>query len=245
MNNAHPNVGIVLPVLNEEGALPAMFEALRMLDPAPTHILFVDGGSGDQTCELIEQAGFKLLQTEKGRAVQINAGVVAIDAPLLCILHADTVPPRDIAAVIAETLSDPRIALASFTPLIKGPAKTRWFTTFHNWIKTWYAPLITRPHLFVRGVRLLFGDHAMFFRKADFLSIGGCTPSDAVMEEADLCVKFAALGKIKMVNRWVETSDRRIAAWGPLKANWIYFKVGILWAVGARKRMAKDYPDVR
>jgi hypothetical protein len=32
---------------------------------------------------------------------------------------------------------------------------------------TWYAPLLFRPQLFLRGVRLLFGDHAMFFRRAD------------------------------------------------------------------------------
>ncbi len=238
-------VGIVLPVLDEERALPAMFAVLAKLEPAPADILFVDGGSEDQTCAIIEQAGYRLLTSDRGRALQINAGVAAIGTDAVCVLHADTIPPSDMVAVIAETLADPCIALASFTPLIKGPEKTRWFTTFHNWIKTWYAPLITRPHLFVRGVRLLFGDHAMFFRKADFLAIGGCTPSDAVMEEADLCVKFARLGKIRLVPRWVETSDRRIAAWGPLKANWIYFKVGILWAVGARSRMAKDYPDVR
>src|SRR6202023_2479971 len=30
-------------------------------------------------------------------------------------------------------------------------------TSFHNWIKTWYAPLLFRPQLFLRGVRLLFG----------------------------------------------------------------------------------------
>ncbi len=239
------SVGIVLPVLNEERALPEMFEVLAALDPQPADILFVDGGSSDQTCNLIREAGHQLLETEAGRAIQINAGVGAAQAELVCVLHADTIPPSDMVAVIAETLNDPKIALASFTPLIKGPDKTRWFTTFHNWIKTWYAPIITRPHLFVRGVRLLFGDHAMFFRRAQFIEVGGCTPSDAVMEEADLCVKFARLGKIKLVRRWVETSDRRIAAWGPLKANWIYFKVGILWAVGARSRMAKDYPDVR
>ncbi len=239
------NVGIVIPVLNEERALPAMFAVLRSLDPAPAHILFVDGGSSDASCALIRDAGYDLLETKPGRALQINAGIAAIRAEKVCVLHADTVPPSDMVTVIADTLADPKIALASFTPLIKGPDKTRWFTTFHNWIKTWYAPIITRPHLFMRGVRLLFGDHAMFFRKAQFLEIGGCTPSDAVMEEADLCVKFARLGKTKMVRRWVETSDRRIAAWGPLKANWIYFKVGILWAVGARGRMAKDYPDVR
>ncbi|WP_328600547.1 glycosyltransferase [Pontixanthobacter aquaemixtae] len=239
------SVGIVLPVLNEERALAAMFEVLSRLDPKPADILFVDGGSDDASCELIRDAGYRLLETAKGRAIQINAGVEAVGTEYVCVLHADTIPPADMVSVITETLADPKIALASFTPLIKGPEKTRWFTTFHNWIKTWYAPIITRPHLFVRGVRLLFGDHAMFFRRAQFLEIGGCTPSDAVMEEADLCVKFARLGKIRLVRRWVETSDRRIAAWGPIKANWIYFKVGILWAVGARSRMAKDYPDVR
>lgn len=239
------SVGLVLPVLNEERALPAMFKVLAKLDPQPDDILFVDGGSNDATCALIREAGYRVLETDAGRAIQINAGVEATNAELVCVLHADTIPPTDMVHVIADTLADPKIALASFTPLIKGPDKTRWVTTFHNWIKTWYAPIITRPHLFVRGVRLLFGDHAMFFRRIQFLEIGGCTPSDAVMEEADLCVKFARLGKTRMVRRWVETSDRRIAAWGPLKANWIYFKVGILWAVGARGRMAKDYPDVR
>ncbi|MFZ1743125.1 MAG: glycosyltransferase [Pontixanthobacter sp.] len=239
------SVGLVMPVLNEEAALPAMFAVLAALDPQPAEILFVDGGSSDRSCELIRTSGYGLLGTAKGRAVQINAGVAQLQTDLVCVLHADTIPPTDMVQVIAETFTDPKIALASFTPLIKGPDKIRWFTTCHNWIKTWYAPLITRPHLFVRGVRLLFGDHAMFFRRAQFLQIGGCTPSDAVMEEADLCVKFATLGKTRMVRRWVETSDRRIAAWGPLKANWIYFKVGILWAVGARSRMAKDYPDVR
>ena len=239
------DVGIVLPVLNEERALPAMFGVLAALAPAPAAILFVDGGSDDATCALIQATGYPLIQTARGRAVQINAGVDAIGTAQICVLHADTVPPADMVAVIADTLADRSIALASFTPRIVGAKGTRWGTTLHNFVKTWYAPLITRPHLFARGVRLLFGDHAMFFRRSDFLALGGCTPSDAVMEEADLCVKFATLGRIRMVPRWVRTSDRRIAAWGPVKANWIYFKVGILWAVGARGRMAKDYPDIR
>lgn len=237
-------VAIVVPVLDEEKALPALIECIGALDPAPMEVIVVDGGSGDASCALVGTAGWTCLNTEAGRGRQINAGVEAASAPLVCVLHADSIPPRDMVAVVRETLADRRIALASFTPLIRG-SKTRWGTTFHNWIKTWYAPLITRPHLFARGVRLLFGDHGMFFRQADFLSLGGCTPSDAVMEEADLCVKFASLGRIRMVARWIETSDRRIAAWGPLRANWIYFKVGILWAVGARDRLERHYPHVR
>lgn len=239
-----PGVALVIPVLDEEKALPALVEVVRALDPPPAQVIVVDGGSSDTSCAIVRAAGWTLVETAPGRGLQINAGVAAATAPLVCVLHADSVPPRDMVRVVRDTLADPTIALASFTPLIRGE-KTRWGTTFHNWIKTWYAPLITRPHLFLRGVRLLFGDHGMFFRREQFLEIGGCTPGDAVMEEADLCVKFARLGKIRMVPRWIVTSDRRIAAWGPLKANWIYFKVGILWAVGARARLARHYPHVR
>ena len=237
-------VSIVVPVLDEAAAIPALAKHLAALDPAPAEIVAVDGGSGDDTVALAKAAGWRVISTQRGRARQINAGVEAAQAPLVCVVHADSFPPNDMARVIGDTLADRKIALASFTPLITG-AKTRWVTSAHNYIKTWYAPLLCRPHQFVRGVRLLFGDHAMFFRRADFLAVGGCTPGDMVMEEADLCVKFARLGRIRMVPRIVRTSDRRIAAWGPLKANWIYFKVGMLWAFGLRDRMARDYPDVR
>lgn len=239
------SLSIVVPALDEEKALPALVAHFALLDPKPYEVLLVDGGSTDATQDIARAAGWRVLECEKGRALQINRGVVEARGEMVCVVHADSLPPADMVAVIEDTLADRRIALASFTPLIRGPDKIRWGTTAHNWIKTWYAPLITRPHLFVRGVRLLFGDHAMFFRRADFLAIGGCTPGDAVMEEADLCVKFARLGRIKLVPRWVITSDRRIAAWGPLKANWIYFKVGILWAIGLRHRMAENYPDIR
>ncbi|GMM93429.1 glycosyltransferase [Qipengyuania sp. MTN3-11] len=239
------SLSVVIPVLDEERVLPGLAARLAQLDPAPQEILMVDGGSMDASVAIARQAGWRVLASERGRARQINAGVAAAEGELVWVLHADTLPPTDAVAVIEGTLADKRTALASFTPVIRGPGGTRWVTTAHNWAKTWYAPLITRPHLFLRGVRLLFGDHAMFFRRADFLAIGGCTPGDAVMEEADLCVKFARLGRVRMVARRVETSDRRIAAWGPWKANWIYFKVGMLWAFGLRDRMARHYPDVR
>lgn len=235
---------LVVPLLDEERALPELIAVVQTIDPQPAEVIAVDGGSSDQTCALVQAAGWTLIETDKGRGHQINQGVKAAQSALVCVLHADTIPPADMVQVIRDTMEDDRIALASFMPLITG-TKTRWFTSAHNFIKTWYAPLITRPHLFFRGVRLLFGDHAMFFRRADFLAIGGCTPGDAVMEEADLCVKFAELGKVKMVRRVVRTSDRRITAWGPLKANWIYFKVGMLWAFGLRSRMEKNYPDIR
>jgi glycosyltransferase involved in cell wall biosynthesis len=240
------SVTILMPTLNEERALPAAIAALRALDPPPDEVLLVDGGSIDATVALARAAGLRVIVApQRGRATQINYGVECAGCELICVLHADSALPVDAIQVIRNTMSDTKRALASFTPRIAGPGGTRWGTTAHNWLKTWYAPLLLRPHLFLRGARLLFGDHAMFFRRVDFIQVGGCDPRVAIMEEADLCIRFARLGSIGMVPRWVWTSDRRIAAWGPLKANWIYFKVGMLWALGARERLGSHYPDIR
>jgi len=239
------SVSVVIPMLNEASALPRLIAALAALDPAPCEVLAVDGGSTDASAAMAEAAGWRVITAQRGRGRQINAGVAAAAGEAVVVLHADTIPFPAIAAVIEQVLSDPATALAGFTPLITGPGGVRWGTTAHNWAKTWYAPLIFRPILFARGLRLLFGDHAMFFRRADFLQVGGCDPAAMVMEEADLCIRLAALGRVRLIRRTVETSDRRIAAWGPLKANWIYLKVGVLWAMGARARLERHYPDVR
>jgi len=239
-------VAIVIPALNEAKALPRLVRSLAALEPRPREILLVDGGSGDETVALAAAAGWRVVVSQKrGRAAQINRGVDEAAAPMVCILHADTLLPDDAMTVIERVLADKRMALAGFTPLISGPDKVRWVSSFHNWIKTWYAPMIFRPHLFVRGVRLLFGDHAMFFRRADFLAVGGCDEAMEVMEDADLCIRLARRGRVRLINRVVITSDRRIAQWGELRANWIYFKVGMRWTLGRRRGLAKHYPDVR
>ncbi|WP_271079521.1 glycosyltransferase [Aurantiacibacter sp. MUD61] len=236
---------VVIPILNEERALPLLAEHLAKLDPQPMEVLAVDGGSMDRSVELARAQGWRVIETEAGRGRQINAGVEAAAGEYVVVLHADTVPPKNFIAAIEDTLADERTSLAGFTPILRGPDKTRWGTTLHNWAKTWYAPLLFRPHLFLRGCRLLFGDHAMFFRRAQFLACGGCDPDAKVMEEADLCIRMTRFGRVKMIAERVETSDRRIAEWGPLKANWIYLKVGFLWGLGAKKRLERYYPDVR
>ncbi|QZH76578.1 MAG: glycosyltransferase [Erythrobacter sp.] len=232
-------------MLNEEHALPALIAHVARLDPPPREVLAVDGGSADASVALAQGAGWRVVCTAVGRGRQINAGVEAARGEFVVVLHADTVPPADMVALVQATLADPAISLAGFTPIIRGPVKTRWGTTLHNWAKTWYAPLLFRPDLFVKGARLLFGDHAMFFRRAQFLECGGCDPAAKVMEEADLCIRLTRFGRVKLLRRTVETSDRRIAEWGALKANWIYLKVGLLWALGARERLERFYPDVR
>ncbi len=239
-------VTILIPALNEEQALPQTIACIQAFDPPADEVRLVDGGSEDGTKQLAAEGGLTVLSSPKrGRGAQVNFGVSQATGDIICVLHADSILPVDAVEEIRKAMADPKLALASFTPRIAGPSGTRWGSTAHNWLKTWYIPLLMRPWLFFKGVRLLFGDHAMFFRRDQFLAIGGCDEDVIVMEEADLCIKLARFGRTRMIPRWVWTSDRRIAAWGRWRANWIYVKVGMMWAMGARKRLADHYPDIR
>lgn len=108
-----------------------------------------------------------------------------------------------------------------------------------------HAPMLFTPRLFLRGARLLFGDHAMFFRRGDFLAVGGCNPDAAIMEDAELCIAMSRLGQVRLVHRFVRTSDRRMREWGELRANWIALKIGISWVLGRRRDLHRLYPPVR
>ncbi|MBW4551407.1 MAG: TIGR04283 family arsenosugar biosynthesis glycosyltransferase [Aphanocapsa sp. GSE-SYN-MK-11-07L] len=241
------NVSIIIPTLNEAIALARTLRSLQWLDPPAREIWVVDGGSHDATLAIAEQASVQVIRLEQaGRSLQMNQGAAAASGEILCFLHADTLVPDDLVAVIERTLADPAISCGGFISLMTGPQVTRWGVSLHNYLKTYYAPLLFRPHLFLKGLRLLFGDQVMFCRRSDFLACGGFDPQMPIMEEADLCLKLTQRGRICQVNRVVQSSDRRVAEWGALKATAIYLSIGALWSLGVPAHKLKQfYEDVR
>jgi rSAM/selenodomain-associated transferase 2 len=247
-------VSIVMPTLNEASCLGRTLRHLSLLDPSAAEVLIVDGGSTDETLtiahqihETFPQTEICILSTEKcGRSLQMNRGAEAATGDILCFLHADTLVPADLVTIVQETLTDPTVACGGFVSLMAGSHTTRWGVSLHNYLKTYYAPLIFRPHLFLKGFRLLFGDQVMFCRREDFWACGGFDATMPIMEEADLCLKLARRGRIRQVNRVVQSGDRRVAKWGALKATAIYLYIGLLWGMGVSPAYLKQfYEDVR
>lgn len=240
-------VSIIIPTLNEASCLGRTLSQLSLLDPAAWEVLVVDGGSEDQTIAIAQQAGARVLASkERGRSVQMNRGAEAATGEILCFLHADTLVPDDVVAAIELTLADKTVAAGGFISLMAGQETTRWGVSLHNYLKTYYAPLLFRPHLFFKGLRLLFGDQVMFCRRADFWECGGFDNALPIMEEADLCLKLVRRGRIRLVNRIVQSSDRRVARWGSLKATAIYLYIGFLWGLRVPATYLRQfYQDIR
>ncbi|AFY78486.1 MAG: TIGR04283 family arsenosugar biosynthesis glycosyltransferase [Hydrococcus sp. C42_A2020_068] len=240
-------VSIIIPALNESATLGRTLRHLSLLDPPAREIIVVDGGSQDNTPEIAKAAGVTVLISDrKGRSLQMNRGAEVAIGEILCFLHADTLVPDDLVTIVEKTLADRSVTCGGFISLMAGTDATRWGVTLHNYLKTYYAPLLFRPHLFFRGLRLLFGDQVMFCRRSDFWDCGGFDRELPIMEDADLCLRLFRLGKIRLVNRVVQSSDRRVAKLGVLKANAIYFYIGYLWGIGVSANyLKKFYEDIR
>lgn len=221
---------------------------LNTLNPAPHEVILADAGSTDATCDIADAAGVRVISgLARNRGAQMNAAAAEARGDILCFLHADTKLPTDFVSIAETVLTEDRTALAGFVSIMRGE-KLRPITTAHNFIKTWYAPLLFRPLSFIRGCRLLFGDQVIICRRVDFDAVGGYDENQIIMEEAALCLAMvrAKRGRVRQVNRKVWSSDRRVAEWGFWKANAVFIYVGAMWGLGREpSRLRRVYKDVR
>ena len=99
-----PTVSVIVPARNEEGNVPNIFDRTPEMG-AGTEIVFVEGGSSDNTYRAAEEAiarrphrNCKLFrQTGKGKGDAARLGFTEASGDIVLILDADlTVPPEDL-----------------------------------------------------------------------------------------------------------------------------------------------------
>lgn len=86
-------ISVIIPTLDAEAGLVQTLAALvpAALDGLIREVIVVDGGSGDRTRQIADEAGAVILTRSGGRGRQLAAGGRKARFPWLLFLHADTV----------------------------------------------------------------------------------------------------------------------------------------------------------
>ena len=209
-------ISIIVPVLNEAANLRALLPQLRASSPG-AQILVVDGGSTDGSQAIALELADSVLQSERGRAVQMNLGGKAARGDVLWFLHADSTVSPLLAAAIENTLADPDIVGGCFRLRLESP-------------KLIYRLRDAIGNMLVDLTGVALGDRGFFCRRDVFLEIGGY-PEIPILEDAELYRKLRQLGRVVQLPEKIGSSVRRYEALGALPTMLFYGFIMLLYTL--------------
>ena len=208
-------LSVVIPTLNEAENIGALLERLSCA-PGVSEVVVSDGGSTDGTRGIVRSGGARLVQAEPGRGAQLRAGASEATGDVLLFLHADVVPPRDLAAQI-EGATDRGCVGGNFRLRYpEGGTLGRWLEAL--------AP-------FYRKLGRYYGDSGIFVRGQIYDEIGGF-PQIPVMEDVVFVHRLEGVGKTAYLPGPMVSSSRRWEG-RPLRTLLLWASLQVAFALGA------------
>jgi rSAM/selenodomain-associated transferase 2 len=228
--NLRPAISIIIPILNEASSIGRTLDALAKFSE-PLEVIVVDGGSDDDTVEIVRQHKVKLMTADRGRGEQMHAGARAAQGAVFWFLHADTVPSPDAVRQIVESLRDPRVVGGNFDVQFDSRRRSARF------LRWFYRQL--------RSVGVCYGDAAIFVHREAYEHVGGFKPFP-IFEDLDLVRRLRKYGRMVNVPDYVITSARRFEerSFGLTFARWTFLQV-LYWLGVNPQFLSRLYAPIR
>lgn len=233
-------ISIIIPVLNEEESIGKLLTHLTENSTKKNiaEIIVVDGGSNDNTKEIIkrkilgraeskpdakdlstplEEKEIVLLNSEKGRAKQMNSGAKKATGNILYFLHADSFPPKDFDRHIISQINKGNPA---------GCFKMK-FDHSHWWLRltSWFTKFSWR---ICRG-----GDQSQFITTDLFKELDMFDENFTIYEDNDLINKLYVRNQFVVIQECITTSARRYQDNGVWKLQYHFLTIYLKKWLGA------------
>lgn len=219
-------ISIIIPVLNEaENIRNLLYHLLKNSSPKNiSEIIIVDGGSEDNSCEIVRDftasmgnPNILILNSQKGRAKQMNLGAKIARATILYFLHADSFPPKNFDTLIIEEVRKGNEA-GCFKMIFNS---NHWWLKLAGWL-TQFSWKVCRG-----------GDQSQFISKSLFNDIGGFNEDFTIYEDNDLISKLYTRNTFVVIQEWLITSARCYQTHGVWKLQYYYWRIHLKKWMGA------------
>lgn len=214
-------ISIIIPVLNEASTIKDLL--YHLIDNATlgsiSQIVVVDGGSTDGTQDIVKALDLNiiLLNSEKGRAKQMNLGAKKARGSVLYFLHADSLPPSRYDALILKEVQKGN----------KAGCFRMQFDCNHWWLRlaSWLTQFSWRV---CRG-----GDQSQFITRELFHAIGGYDERFIIYEDNILINELYARNEFVVIQSKIRTSARLYKKHGIWKLQYHFWTIYVKKWFGA------------
>jgi rSAM/selenodomain-associated transferase 2 len=225
-------LSVVIPVWREAETIESSLSGLQSLRSQGYEVIVVDGGSDDTTASLAKPLCDQVIVSDRGRAVQMNAGAAVSSGNILLFLHVDTRLPSsalDHLAVFAAS----SFVWGRFDVRLSG--QRRLFRVI-----SWFMNRRSR----LTGIAT--GDQSIFVRRTVFEELGGFSLIP-LMEDVDLCSRLKRFSQPFCISDPVVTDSRRWQKHGPWRTVFLMWRIRWrYWRGESPEKLAKLYRvDVR
>ncbi|MBK1716113.1 TIGR04283 family arsenosugar biosynthesis glycosyltransferase [Thiocystis violacea] len=211
-------LSIVIPTLNEAEHIGPLLTDLAPLRSTGHEVILVDGGSTDATRSLAASGVDRMLESQRGRAAQMNAGAQFASGGILWFLHADSrVPPGAPEALLAACQAGAR--WGRFDVRLSGR---------HPLLRLVERAMDARSRL----TGIATGDQGIFVTRDIFAQIGGF-PDLPLMEDIALSKRLRRLARPACLRPPLLTSSRRWESRGVVRTILLMWRLRLAYALGA------------
>lgn len=218
---------IIIPVLNEKKTLSKQLALLQPLREAGHEIIVVDGGSTDGSLDIAAPYADQLINSETGRAKQMNKGARCATHDWFLFLHVDTRLPRTALKSLQAAFEKPSTQWGHFDVCLSG--KRIWFR-----IIAWFMNKRSRI------TSIATGDQAMFTSKMIFNQVGGF-PDIALMEDISISRRLKKIAAPVCLSDVVITSSRRWRKQGIIRTILFMWALRLGYFIGVRPEVLANF----